>query len=101
MKGFDEKSTINFKLVNNNNLFNFRNSNLQPIIRLENKSEILSIKFSPDYQILSVQRSSNTIDFINFTNGLPASEFSHSAKVRLLNNEQSIEFWLSLLAQDL
>lgn len=39
--------------------------------RLEDKGSILSIKFSPNQEILAVQRSPKSVDFRNFTNQEP------------------------------
>ncbi|XP_054717520.1 regulator of MON1-CCZ1 complex-like [Uloborus diversus] len=48
--------------------------------RMLDKGEVMSIKFSPDKKILSVQRSYKSIEFINF-NGEPDSlEYSQSCK---------------------
>lgn len=48
--------------------------------RMLDKGDVMSIKFSPDKKILSVQRSYKSIEFINF-NGEPDSlEYSQSCK---------------------
>lgn len=39
--------------------------------RMDDKGPIRSIKFSPDNQILAVQRTEVSVEFISFTNGTP------------------------------
>lgn len=48
--------------------------------RLSEKKPILSIKFSPVYDILSLQRCENIIEFIIFKNSSPCDIFSHAIK---------------------
>lgn len=49
---------------------------------LQEKGNVISIKFSPDQRILAVQRSSKSIDFINFYAGASTEEYSQSCKGR-------------------
>lgn len=39
--------------------------------RVEDKGAVLSIKFSPDQQILAIQRTSKSVEFQNFSNQVP------------------------------
>ncbi|VDN99164.1 unnamed protein product [Rodentolepis nana] len=39
--------------------------------RIDDKGEVLSIKFDPHCSILSLQRKRNSVEFINFSNGRP------------------------------
>lgn len=48
---------------------------------LEDKGEIISIKFSSNFNILAVQQSQESVNFINFQNGLPSGRpYSQSCK---------------------
>lgn len=50
--------------------------------RIPDKGNIYSIKFSSNYEILSLQTSQNSIDFIQFKNGQPTDlSFTHRLKV--------------------
>lgn len=49
---------------------------------LQDKGNVISIKFSPDHRILAIQRSSKCIDFMNFYAGASAEEYSQSCKGR-------------------
>ena len=40
-------------------------------IRVEDKGAVLSIKFSPDQQILAIQRTPKSVEFQNFSNQVP------------------------------
>ncbi|XP_002737795.1 regulator of MON1-CCZ1 complex-like [Saccoglossus kowalevskii] len=60
VKGPDEKYCTNF--------------------RMEDKGEVISIKFSYDMKVLAVQRSQKTVEFINFIPGLDVVEYSQSCK---------------------
>ena len=52
--------------------------------RLEDRGEIISIKFSPDKKILAAQRSIKTVEFLNFQDDLTADqhqqEYSQTCK---------------------
>ncbi|RWS28618.1 uncharacterized protein B4U80_07231 [Leptotrombidium deliense] len=48
--------------------------------RLEDKNDVISIKFSVNFEILAVQRSQNVVNFVTFKNGAPVSEFSQSSR---------------------
>ncbi|XP_070554838.1 regulator of MON1-CCZ1 complex-like isoform X3 [Ptychodera flava] len=60
VKGSDEKSTTSF--------------------RMEDKGDVISIKFSYDMKVLAVQRSHKTVEFINFLDGCDSKEYSQSCK---------------------
>ncbi|KAI2801546.1 hypothetical protein BLOT_011100 [Blomia tropicalis] len=47
---------------------------------LQNRGSILSIKFSPTFEILSLQRSSNYMEFVIFKNGQPVDLFNYTLK---------------------
>jgi len=49
---------------------------------LPEKGNVISIKFSPDQRVLAIQRSSKTIDFVNFYDGGNCAEYSQSCKGR-------------------
>ena len=49
---------------------------------LPEKGNVISIKFSPDQRVLAIQRSSKTIDFVNFYDGANCAEYSQSCKGR-------------------
>lgn len=49
---------------------------------LTDRGDIQSIKFSPSCSILALQRTENRIDFVNFTNGEPGTEYSFACKTR-------------------
>ena len=49
---------------------------------LENLGDVLSIKFNATCSILAVQRSLSTVNFVNFTNGQPGSEYGFTCKTR-------------------
>nr|CDS27918.1 Colon cancer associated Mic1 [Hymenolepis microstoma] len=49
--------------------------------RIDDKGEVLSIKFDPNFSILSLQRKRNCVEFINFSNGRPEDlAYSRSSK---------------------
>ncbi|KAM3183766.1 hypothetical protein ACTXT7_009727 [Hymenolepis weldensis] len=49
--------------------------------RIDDKGEVLSVKFDPHCSVLSLQRKRNSVDFVNFSNGRPEdSEYSQSCK---------------------
>lgn len=52
---------------------------------IDDRGDIDAIKFSPSCAILAIQRSSSSVEFINFANGIPTSTYSQSTKVRNLN----------------
>ena len=57
--------------------------------RIEDKGPILSIKFSPNQQILAVQRSAQSVEFLNFVNqqpdGLEYSQNCRGSSTSILN----------------
>ncbi|XP_050402263.1 regulator of MON1-CCZ1 complex [Patella vulgata] len=46
--------------------------------RLEDRGDVMSIKFSPDKKILAVQRSSKSVEFINFLEDMTTDQFEYS-----------------------
>ncbi|CAK9806672.1 Regulator of MON1-CCZ1 complex [Anthophora plagiata] len=50
--------------------------------RMEDKGAVISIKFSPDMNILAVQHNNSSVEFINYSpiTGLDNIEYSHSCK---------------------
>ncbi|XP_061660503.1 regulator of MON1-CCZ1 complex [Syngnathoides biaculeatus] len=65
VKGPDDKSSVAF--------------------RMEDKGEVKCIKFSIGNKILAVQRTSKSVDFINFIPDYPHTEFTHECKMRNAN----------------
>ncbi|KTF88359.1 hypothetical protein cypCar_00037525 [Cyprinus carpio] len=61
VKGPDDKSSVAF--------------------RMDDKGEVKCIKFSLGNKILAVQRTTKSVDFINFIPDYPHLEFSHECKV--------------------
>ncbi|XP_019745566.1 regulator of MON1-CCZ1 complex [Hippocampus comes] len=62
VKGPDDKSSVAF--------------------RMEDKGEVKCIKFSIGNKILAVQRTSKSVDFINFIPDYPHTEFTHECKMK-------------------
>ncbi|XP_074641074.1 regulator of MON1-CCZ1 complex-like isoform X2 [Tubulanus polymorphus] len=60
VKGPDEKTNINF--------------------RMEDRGDVISIKFSLDLRILAIQRSQKSVEFVNFFDGIDVLEYSQSCK---------------------
>jgi len=60
VKGPDSKVSINF--------------------RLENRGDIISMRFSSDMKVLAIQRSHCALDFMNFMHGIDALEYSQTCK---------------------
>ncbi len=60
VKGPDEKTSINF--------------------RMEDRGEVISIKFSYDMKILAIQRSHKSVEFVNFGEGVDTMEYSQTCK---------------------
>ncbi|XP_041359170.1 regulator of MON1-CCZ1 complex-like isoform X2 [Gigantopelta aegis] len=62
VKGPDEKTSISF--------------------RMEDRGDVISVKFSPDKRILAIQRSSKSVEFINFKSDMTpdAVEYSQTCK---------------------
>ncbi|KAH9488827.1 Regulator of MON1-CCZ1 complex [Bulinus truncatus] len=58
MKGPDDKSSASF--------------------RMEDRGDIISIKFSPDRRILAAQRSTKTVEFLNFQEDLTTDQQEYS-----------------------
>lgn len=48
--------------------------------RMEDKGDVMSIKFSPDIKILAIQRCHKSVEFINFKGTLDTVEYSQSCK---------------------
>ncbi|XP_054153556.1 regulator of MON1-CCZ1 complex-like [Oppia nitens] len=48
--------------------------------KLEDRGDVLSIKFSPATDVLAIQRSANTVEFINFANGQPSDHYSQPSR---------------------
>ncbi|KAM9774453.1 regulator of MON1-CCZ1 complex [Syngnathus typhle] len=65
VKGPDDKSSVAF--------------------RMEDKGEVKCIKFSIGNKILAVQRTSKSVDFINFIPDYPHTEFTHECKMKNAN----------------
>ncbi|ODN05239.1 hypothetical protein Ocin01_01457, partial [Orchesella cincta] len=58
-----------------------RKESLNCTFRMEDKGPVLSIKFSPDQKILAVQRSSHSVEFMNFFSGTEnLQEYSQTCK---------------------
>jgi len=49
---------------------------------LETNSDVLSIKFNATCSILAIQRTHNSVNFVNFSNGQPGSEYGFTCKTR-------------------
>jgi len=60
VKGPDSKVSINF--------------------RLENRGDIISMRFSSDMKVLAIQRSQCALDFMNFMHGIDSLEYSQTCK---------------------
>jgi len=60
VKGPDNKVSINF--------------------RLENRGDIISMRFSSDMKVLAIQRSHCALDFMNFIHGIDTLEYSQTCK---------------------
>nr|XP_057916568.1 regulator of MON1-CCZ1 complex-like isoform X1 [Doryrhamphus excisus] len=65
VKGPDDKSSVAF--------------------RMDDKGEVKCIKFSIGNKILAVQRTSKSVDFINFIPDYPHTEFTHECKMKNAN----------------
>ncbi|XP_064472705.1 regulator of MON1-CCZ1 complex-like [Ornithodoros turicata] len=48
--------------------------------RMEDKGDVMSIKFSPDIKVLAIQRCQKSVEFINFKGTLDTVEYSQSCK---------------------
>lgn len=50
--------------------------------RMEDKGPVISIKFSPDMNVLAIQRTNLSVEFVNYSsvNGLDHVEYSQSCK---------------------
>lgn len=48
--------------------------------RMEDRGPVLSIKFSPDHEILAVQRKNNSVEFMNFDGNTLDTEYSQCCK---------------------
>lgn len=47
---------------------------------MEDKGDVISIKFSPDLRVLAIQRSQKSVEFVNFSGTLDSVEYSQSCK---------------------
>lgn len=47
---------------------------------MEDKGEVISIKFSIDQKILAIQRCQTSVEFVNFRDGIDGVEYSQSCK---------------------
>ncbi|KAA3673228.1 uncharacterized protein DEA37_0002699 [Paragonimus westermani] len=64
---------VNVKSPIHSDIFSFR---------IGDRGEVLSIKFSTDNNVLAIQRTPNTVDFLSFINGTPdVAEYSQGCKV--------------------
>ncbi|XP_049810731.1 regulator of MON1-CCZ1 complex-like [Schistocerca nitens] len=48
--------------------------------RMEDKGPVISIKFSPNQQVLAIQRTKTSVEFINFLGEMDSVEYSQSCK---------------------
>ncbi|XP_066997555.1 regulator of MON1-CCZ1 complex [Anabrus simplex] len=48
--------------------------------RMEDKGPVISIKFSPDQQVLAIQRTKTSVEFVNFLGDMDQVEYSQSCK---------------------
>lgn len=50
--------------------------------RMEDKGPVISIKFSPDMNVLAIQRTNTSVEFVNYSpsTGLDNVEYSQSCK---------------------
>ncbi|XP_034941931.1 regulator of MON1-CCZ1 complex [Chelonus insularis] len=50
--------------------------------KMEDKGQVISIKFSPDMSVLAIQRTHTSVEFVNYspTSGLDAIEYSQACK---------------------
>ncbi|KAK7791013.1 hypothetical protein R5R35_007906 [Gryllus longicercus] len=48
--------------------------------RMEDKGPVISIKFSPDQQVLALQRTKTSVEFVNFLGEMESFEYSQSCK---------------------
>ncbi|XP_033739671.1 regulator of MON1-CCZ1 complex-like [Pecten maximus] len=46
--------------------------------RVESRGDVISIKFSPDKRVLGIQRSSKSVEFINFMTDMTADQLEYS-----------------------
>ncbi|XP_013395339.1 regulator of MON1-CCZ1 complex-like isoform X2 [Lingula anatina] len=65
VKGPDDKTNINF--------------------RMEDRGEVISIKFSYDMSVLAIQRSQKSVEFMNFTEHSDRVEYSQSCRGKTTN----------------
>ncbi|CAN8011155.1 unnamed protein product [Ixodes pacificus] len=47
---------------------------------MDDKGDVISIKFSPDLKILAIQRSQKSVEFVNFSGSVDSVEYSQSCK---------------------
>jgi len=55
-------------------------SKVSIIFRLENRGDIISMRFSSDMKVLAIQRSHCALDFMNFAAGTDSLEYSQTCK---------------------
>lgn len=48
--------------------------------RMEDKGPVISIKFSPDQQVLAIQRTKTSVEFVNFLGEMDPFEYSQNCK---------------------
>nr|CAD7589618.1 unnamed protein product [Timema genevievae] len=48
--------------------------------RMEDKGPVISIKFSPDQQVLAIQRTKASVEFVNFHGDIDTVEYSQNCK---------------------
>jgi len=52
--------------------------------RMEDKGTVMSIKFSPEYKILAIQRGQRSVEFANYANGeIDPTEYSQAVKGKM------------------
>uniref|UniRef100_L7M3J6 Uncharacterized protein n=1 Tax=Rhipicephalus pulchellus TaxID=72859 RepID=L7M3J6_RHIPC len=53
--------------------------------RMDDKGDVVSIKFSPDLKVLAIQRSQKSVEFVNFSGTIDSVEYSQSCKGKATN----------------
>uniref|UniRef100_A0A1B6C0U7 Uncharacterized protein n=2 Tax=Clastoptera arizonana TaxID=38151 RepID=A0A1B6C0U7_9HEMI len=78
----------------NNQVFSVQSSDVTEVVvkspstdtiktfQMEEKGPVISIKFSPDHNILAVQRTRSSVEFINFINSNQSREYSQSCEAK-------------------
>ncbi|KAL3226363.1 hypothetical protein MRX96_004455 [Rhipicephalus microplus] len=52
---------------------------------MDDKGDVVSIKFSPDLKVLAIQRSQKSVEFVNFSGTIDSVEYSQSCKGKATN----------------